>query len=199
MTAEIRRETAQIIHQIWSDGAYDKATLAALCSSNSILSRNAIAVWPLLLSNMKKEELSQDGRPTYAERAVYSALRCYAIYQQGKNSDHLVYAPAGKTGDGQELFAALSGLRKTTDTQKALDRRVQTVLGNSNPESVINTIYHLVAILKSKSPQAVIDFARLAQDLYYFQLNSELARQICLKWGQQYYYVAKNEKINEEN
>lgn len=198
MTAKIRSVTARIIRQLWSDGAYDKATLAALRSSNSILNRNATAGWPLLLSNMEKGELSRDGRPTYAEQAVYAALRCYAIYQQGKNSEHLVYAPAGKDGDGQELFTTLSGLRKVEDTRQALDRRVQTVLGNSNPESVINTIYHLVAILKSRSSQATIDFARLAQDLYYFQLNSELARQICLKWGQQYYYVAKNEK-NEKN
>lgn len=64
MTAEIRRVTARIIRQIWSDGAYDKAILAALRSSNSILSRNATAVWPLLLSNMDKEELSYKGKPT---------------------------------------------------------------------------------------------------------------------------------------
>ena len=194
MTAEIRRVTARIIRQIWSDGAYDKAILATLRSSNSILSRNAITVWPLLLSNMEKEELSYDGKPTYAERAVFAALRCYAIYQQGKNNDHFVYAPAGKNSDGQELFAVLSVLRKTEEMQKALDRRVQTVLGNSNVDSVLNIIYHLVAILKGKSPQAIIDFAQLSQDLYYFQLSSELARQVCLKWGQQYYRVIKDEK-----
>lgn len=199
MKARIRRETAQIILQIWANGAPNKAILAALRNSNSILNQNATVVWPILLSNMEKDDLSRNGIPTYAEKAVYAALRCYAIYQQG-NTGHLVYASVkDEDMNGKELFSALTGLRKDADMQKALDRRVQAVLGNSNADSAINAIYHLVAILKSKAPQEVVDFAQLGQDFYYMQLNRELARQICLKWGQQYYRVFNNtDKIEKE-
>lgn len=200
MKSRIRRVTAQIILQIWANGAPNKAILAALRSSNSILNRNATVVWPMMLSNMEKDDLSRNGIPTCAEKAVYAALRCYAIYQQG-NTGHFVYASANdENANGKELFGALAGSRKNTDTQKALDRRVQSVLGNSNADSAVNAIYHLVAILKSKAPQEVVDFARLGQDLYYMQLNRELARQVCLKWGQQYYRAFNNtDKIEKEN
>lgn len=192
MKSRIRRVTAQTILQIWANGAPNKAILAALRSSNSILNRNATVVWPMLLSNMEKDDLSRNGIPTYAEKAVYAALRCYAIYQQG-STGHLVYASANdKNANGKELFSALADLRKNVDTQKALDRRVQSVLGNSNADSAVNAIYHLVAILKSKAPQEVVDFAQLGQDFYYMQLNRELTRQVCLKWGQQYYRVFNN-------
>lgn len=198
MKARIRRVTAQIILQIWANGVPNKAMLSALRSSNSILNRNATVVWPALLSNMEKSDLSYNGMPTYAEKAVYAALHCYAVYQQG-NTSQLVYE-AASDGDekGKELFSALTELRKTEDGQKALDRRVQVVLGNSNAESAINEIYHLVAIFKAKAPQRKIDFAQLGQDLYYMQLNRELARQVCLKWGQQYYQVFSDKDKSEK-
>lgn len=199
MEAKIRRATAQTIRQIWAGGVPNKAILAALRGSNSILNRNAAVVWPVLLSNMEKDDLSYNGIPTYAEKAVYAALRCYAVFQQG-NTSRLVYASVSdKNEKGEELFTALSGLRREEETQKALDRRVQAVLGNSNVDSAINAIYHLVAILKSKTPQEIIDFAQLGQDLYYMQLNRELDRQVCLKWGQQYYRIFSDKDNKKEN
>ena len=198
MKARIKRATAQTIHQIWAGGAPNKAVLAALRNSNSILNRNATVIWPLLISNLEKKDLSRNGEPTYAEKAVYAALRCYAIYQQG-NDEQCVYAPTDyQNGEYNDLFTALSALRRDTAIQEALDRRVQVVLGNSNADSIINALYHLVAILKSKEAQRKIDFAQLGQELYYIQLNRESARQVCLRWGQQYYRIDDQKQSKKE-
>lgn len=190
MSKHIQKVTEQIINRIWNNGAPNKATLAALRTSSSILGHNASEIWPLLLSSMSEDDLSKDGQPTYAEKAVYVALRCYAIYQQG--NDTLVYGRANDTENakGDTFFNALAILRKNDETRKAIDRRVQIVLGNSNFRSLENSSYHLISILKGKVNNEQIDFAQFAQDLYYFQMNSDMSRQICLKWGQQYYWTA---------
>lgn len=193
MTAQIKSAISRTIYQLWGNNEPNKAAFAALRNSNSMLNRNATVVWPQIMENMQREELSKDGRPTKAELAVFVALRCYALYQQG--NDLLTYAD--KTSNGKELFAVLSSLRKDDLTRKAIDRRVQAVLGSSNVQSVINALYHLVSILKASSTNNLIDFAQLGQDLFYFQLSNELARQICLKWGQQYYWN-ENTKLNEK-
>lgn len=193
MTAQIKSVISRTIYQLWGNNEPNKAAFAALRNSNSILNRNATVIWPLIMENMQREELSKDGRPTKAEIAVFTVLRCYALYQQG--NDLLRYAD--RTSNGKELFVVLSSMRKDDLTKKAIDHRVQAVLGSSNVQSVINALYHLVSILKASSTNNLIDFAQLGQDLFYFQLSNELARQICLKWGQQYYWN-ENTKLNEK-
>lgn len=199
MTKHIQNIVNTTIHQIWTKEGPNKAVLAALRNSSSLLDHDASAVWPLMLPNMDKNDLSYNGQPTYAEKAVYVALRCYALYQQG--NDHLVFATTRNEQDseGQTLFSAFSLLRTSESTSKPIDRRVQTILGNSNFESVTNAIYHLISIFKSNYPNEKIDFAQLAEDLFCFQLNSELSRQICLKWGQEYYWHSHKQDNNEEN
>ncbi|MBB1062861.1 type I-E CRISPR-associated protein Cse2/CasB [Limosilactobacillus fastidiosus] len=189
MESRIKQVTARVIHQIWTDRQPNKAVLAALRNSRNMMNKNASVVWPLMLSNLTEEELSHNGQPTYAENAIFAALRCFAIYQQA--NDHLTYEPDGENQQGQQLFKVLSTLRADESIKKALDRRVQTILGNGNSSSVIYAIYHLVSILKANVGSELIDFAQLAQDLYYFQLSADSSRQVCLKWGQQYYWNSK--------
>ncbi len=194
MASRVKQVTGFIIHQLW-DGQPNKAVLAALRNSRNIMSKNASVVWPFLLSNMDEQDLSQNGQPTYAENAVFAALRCFAIYQQA--NDRLTYESSGKEKKGQQLFEILSTIRTDESIQKALDRRVQTILGNENSTSVIYAIYHLISILKANVNSKTMDFAQLGQDLYYFQLSSDLSRQICLKWGQQYYRASNKTTVKQ--
>lgn len=194
MTTQIRVKVAKLIYQLWGENLPNKAVLAALRGSKNVSDRKATNVWPMLLSILDRKDLSIDGQPTYAEKALYAALRCYALYQQG-NDNVLVYAPAGEN-NGKNFFYAIAQLRQNDEDQVAIDRRVQAILANSNFESVLNNIYHLVPILKAKNNHELIDFAQLGQDLYYFQFDSENARQVSLKWGQQYYNAPQT--INEK-
>ena len=193
MSNKVRKTTTRIINELWNNGNPNKAILAGLRSSQTINSRQAVAVWPLMFEAMKCEKMdpkawSRNGRPTKEELSIFSALRCFAVYQQGRNS--LLAVSARKDGRGEQLMIALSWLRQDERVRNSLDRRVQIMLITNNIDAVINSLAHLTPILKSHGGNQPIDFADLAQDLYNYQghfgtING--ARRVALKWGQQYF------------
>ncbi len=187
MTYEIERATDRVIRSLYSDGNPNKAVLSSARGAASMTNRRAQGVWPIMLANLDAKFLSRTGQPTHAEVAVYSAIHFYAIHQQGKTQ--FVYGPANQTDEtkGKTLFSALADLRKNEKTRTALDRRVQPLLATTNVNSVINSIEHLVEILKASNWEQKIDYARLAQDLYRFQGSYEQANSVRLLWGQQYF------------
>lgn len=193
MSNEVKNKTTNIINKLWNYGKPNKAALAGLRSSQSINSRQAVVVWPLLLEEMDRHDLSNDGKPNPEEIAIFTALRCFAIYQRGIDNRLLV-----SSSYDSELMHVLSHLRQDEQLQSALDRRIQTVLITSNIDSVINSLTRLVSILKAKGNGTPVDFAKLAQDLYDFQFRYGTmsgARRIALRWGRQYYW--NNTKHNE--
>ncbi|WP_407887801.1 type I-E CRISPR-associated protein Cse2/CasB [Levilactobacillus sp. N40-8-2] len=199
MSNELKTATGRIIQTLYREGHPDKAILAGLRNAPTITSQRAQAVWPILMANLDEYQLSQreDGVPTSEEVAVYTAIRFYAIYQQG-NNESPVYAPAwGKDAEGVTLFGALGNLRGNDDLRIATDRRVQPLLATTNVTGVINGLTHLVSILKANSGLQKIDFAALAQDLYWLQGSYEQASRIRLRWGQQYFSVKQADAQTE--
>lgn len=178
--SDIYSKTTRIIQELWSQGNPDKAALSTLRSTKSINDPKANLIWPYLFNTLEKDDLSRTGQPTYAENAVYTALQAYAIMQQGNQQPSW-----GKT----KVFAALGQLRLDDHVQNGLDRRSQIIFGNNTYASLTKTLLQLIHLLKSHQPTAQLDFGQLAQDLYYFQFNRELAHKITLKWGQQYYWL----------
>ncbi|WP_338208591.1 type I-E CRISPR-associated protein Cse2/CasB [Lactiplantibacillus paraxiangfangensis] len=191
MTYEIEAATDRIIRTLNRNGGdtRDKAVLSSLNHASSITSQRAQAVWPVLMANLDRSQLSHNGVPTRGEVAVYTAVRLYANYQQGQEA--FVYGPSGsskgKQPEGVQFFVALAKLRQKEGTSKSFGGRVQNVLETTNAASVINGLSHLNKILKGRNGAQKIDFARLAQDLYRLQANYEQAMQVQLLWGQQYF------------
>lgn len=186
--SDIYSKTKRIIQELWGQGNPDKAALSTLRSTKSINDPKANLIWPYLFNTFEKDDLSRTGRPTYAENAVYTALQAYAIMQQGNQQPSF-----GKT----KVFAALGQLRLDEHVQNGLDRHSQMIFGNNTYTSLIKALLQLIRILKSHQPADQLDFGQLAQDLYYFQFNRELARKITLKWGQQYYWVDAKKPVAE--
>ena len=186
----LKKSTARILPQLYGN----KAVLANLREAVNINDKRAQAVWPFMFTEMDTKYLSRnfEGKPTNAENAIYAALRCYAIHQQG--IDECVYAPVNGDSDGLPLFKALAYLRADESMRVALDRRVQSLFSSRQPASVTRGITQLVRILKSNNRNLKIDYSQLAQDLYYFESSFQSAGQICLKWGQQYYREIVKEK-----
>lgn len=186
--AQIQQATSRIIAEIAGQGRMDKATLAHLRNSFTVLSPQAQTVWPLILAALPSHELSYDGNPTKAETAVFTALHLFANYQQG--SDQLRYAASYGQGEieGITVFAALSQMRQNADDRDRLDRRVGAMLAMTNFDAVVNALSHLVDILKGNKSGAKLDFARLAQELYSFQWSFENANRVRLQWGREYYH-----------
>ncbi|MGQ3490403.1 type I-E CRISPR-associated protein Cse2/CasB [Limosilactobacillus mucosae] len=191
MANEIAKVTAQIIYSLYNNGDLDKAVLASLRHAVTIKDHRAENVWPIMFSKMAASDISSDpqGRETRQETAIYTALRCFAIYQQGLTQ--LSYASSNQVSTedkGQQLFVALADLRKNQDKQAALDRRIQNLLSSTNIDSVTKSVTQLVRILKSADRNLLLDFSQLAQDLFFFQMGYEYSRQVFLKWGRQYYW-----------
>lgn len=194
---KIEKVTDGVIWSLWRDGNPDKAVLSSARGAASLVSRKAQSVWPVMMANLDEEMLSHDGRPTYAEVAVYAAIRFYAIHQQGQA--HFVYGSVHGDDEnkGIGLFRALAQLRSQPDRRDALDRRVKALLSTSNVTSMIQSLSHLISILKAANPTVKIDYALLAQDLYDAQFGINVANQVHLRWGQQYYWSVKSEKAIE--
>ena len=168
---KIKESTSRILQQLWQHNQQNYMVVGALYHANSLLDENATNAWSFIFANLDQEELSKNGKPTVAEKAVFGGLHSYAIYQ----NNH-----AG-------FFRMLGILRSNDDLRMNLDSQVQKILGITNLDGILPIIYHLSAFMRSQMPKARIDFAQLSQDFYDYQHSNDLARQIRLKWGQQYY------------
>lgn len=199
----IRAITGRIIHQLYNNGNINRGALATLRRTTSITDKGAEKIWPFIFEEVPDDKksviLSKNGSPTKQEIAIYTALHCYAVFQQGNDHD-CVYAPIPdpkqdkieenlKEDYGITLFSALRQIRNNdSKVADALDRRVTALLATTNVSSAINSVTHLVNILKGKNIGTKVDFAKLASDLNVFQSSSKAAREIALKWGQDYYW-----------
>ncbi|KRK72786.1 CRISPR-associated Cse2 family protein [Levilactobacillus namurensis DSM 19117] len=186
--------TNKIIRKLNRDEHPNKAALASIRGAATLTSPRAQGIWPILLANLDKEMLSSDGYPTYAEVAIYAAVRFYAIHQQGQ--EQLVYEPTSRD-EPTEFFMRLAKMRQDERIHDALDRRVRILLATTNVNSMINSLSHLVSIVKSHHRDWSIDYARLAKDLYIAQFGNRQANQVHLRWGQQYYRNLQTIKNSE--
>ena len=188
---KVAQITRSIIHELYANGNPNKRVLSGIRRAPVVTDPGAQDVWPMMFGKLDKGMLSRTGKPTIFETAIYTTVYLYAIHQQSQ--DQFVFGRAGNddTADGVTFWAALSNFRRDENAQKALDRRVRAVLKSTNITSVINGITHLVAILKAGSTHQKIDYARLASELYVFQIGFKQAREVQLAWGQQYYRFIK--------
>ncbi|MGM9910626.1 MAG: type I-E CRISPR-associated protein Cse2/CasB [Lacticaseibacillus absianus] len=202
MAFEIEKATERIIRQLYNNGDTDKASLSALRSAATIDGYRAQKVWPVFLSNLDEKWLSKNGKATREETAIFAAVRMYALHQQA--SDSCVFGRRNYSDkkdeetNGRELFEALNLLKQGTDSHEALDRRVQALLGTNNISATIDQLIHLMQIIKSKKTGIQIDYARLAGDLYRFQLGYRQANEVRLRWGEQYYRTFKKLDTNQQ-
>lgn len=206
MTKTITGSVDQMLQQIYDHGNINRVVLASARHAVSLESPQAQAVWPIIMAGIETPamvsetfvpKLSITGEPTYAEIATFAAIRLYAIHQQG--IDICVYGGAyGDEAVGKLFFKALAQLRLNENIQVALDRRVKALLATTNVTSVINSLTHLVSILKASQQNQQIDYARLAGDLFHFQFSYESANQVRLTWGRQYYSNVESSQTKGE-
>ncbi|MCI1942740.1 MAG: type I-E CRISPR-associated protein Cse2/CasB [Lactobacillus sp.] len=199
MNQKIARSVASMLVRLDNNDSGSRAMLANLRGCSSITDRKATIVWPLIFENIEMDCLSKNGQPTFAEKAVFSVLKLYAIYRQGSSMDTSYSSSLAKEQPGLTFFGALAELRKNEQIRDALDHRIQAVLASTNYDVAINGMYHLMQILHSHLPNMKIDFAQLASDLYSYQFSFENARSVCLRWGKQYFVLAAYKEVKENN
>lgn len=187
MAQNVAIATRKIINALYNYGNWDKAALSNLRSASSIDSPRAMSVLPTFMMYMGEDMLSKNGKPTFAETAIYASVRLFAIHQQSK--DKLVFGPSGADSDsgGLSYFEILRELRKNPETRDRLDKRVQPILSSTSFPSIVNSLNQLTGMIRSSGLTTPVDYAQLAQDLFRFQLSFESANNVRFRWGQAYY------------
>lgn len=174
MQAILAKLTAQ------SESSTTKALLAALRHSAGKPLGNVPSVWPLLFAHMPESFLSNRGQETKEERAIFAVLQLYAMQKQGTRGREI-------TGKEKNIGEALRQIR-TKDNDQALDRRFVSALTAQGFDEFLYRLRQLMKLAKSRGAVPV-DFARLAEDLYWYQCGG--AERIRLRWAESYYRDGK--------
>ena len=149
--------------------------LASLRISNSLEDRHAQKIWPYIF-----KESRSIIRIVPSERAMYSALKLYAIHQQGKQDT--VYKPI--KDEGLELIVALAKVRNLVNNPKSFDVRLGKLLVTKDFVSFTKQLSSLVKIMSIvASSNTKIDYAILASNFCKLQESTNQARKVIIDWG----------------
>lgn len=162
------------------DTSSGKASLAKLRHSIGKPIEEATDVWPLLFENLPEEFLSTYRGPSNEEVAIVATLQLYALHQQGSSRGVLLEEELKYHNIGYSLRQ----LRKGDDTT-AIDRRFNTMITSSTFEELTYHLRHLITLLKTKSPETQINYAKLAEDFYWFLRDYQETTR--LNWAREYY------------
>lgn len=181
--------TKRIILQLDSQNRRDTAILAALRNSAGKDLSEAAGVWPFLFENLPAAFLSVSGKPTCEENAIISTLQIYALCRQGTNQT--VKADCSFDGSlGRSLSAG-----RDEESEKAMDRRFNAMITADTFDGFVYYLRQLVKQVSAKNGM-VINFAKLADDLYWYQRGN--SRKICFRWATEYYGHRERSKEVQE-
>ena len=172
--------------------ASGKSILAKLRNSIGRPFSATTEVWALIMEHLPEEFLGCSHRISHEERAILTALQLYAVHQQGLTQSVLVKDNSRFTNMG----VALKALRKGDDI-KSVDRRFNAMITAATLAELSYHLRNLIKLLKSKSAETKVDYAQLAEDLYWFSRGYE--ENIRLDWTRAYYRQDfKGEEDNEK-
>jgi len=147
----------------------------------------------MILMDMPEEFLSRNGEATKEEWVCYVCLTLYALHQQGNDAQNAKMHTKEKVSVGK----AMAKLAASYDDSNAEERILQRLQKLTTAIDMNELSYHLrsfIQLLKSKG--IPLNYELLAGDLYELQFP-DVKRQVCLRWGQDYY--GSENKTEEEN
>ena len=147
-------------------------------------------LWGIFLRNMPEELMGKEGRPSYAEWAIYTALTLFALHQQGHSE------PMHAEGEENRLGRAVKKLAHGEEEEDNVSRKFSITARSDDMEELSYHLKTLVRMLGSNDIK--LDYEDLAKDLYRFQFEND-ADQVRLKWGQDFYrFVGTKDRGEEE-
>lgn len=149
-------------------------------------------LWSILLDNLPDTMRSDRDEPTHEEWAIYTSLTMFALHQQGRD---IRQEPMHESqiSLGNAAWQLTEG--KEEERSRVARRFNQVALADSM-EEMNYYLRGFVQLLKAK--HIPLDYAMLAHDLYIYQYE-DLASAVRLKWGQDFYTIAKGEAHEEED
>ena len=187
-------QTARILRSL--DNTRDRPATKAMLANirNSINKDSSVNMDALafVFQNIPDEFLGYGKKLNDYEKAILTAVQMYALHQQAKVESILKIDY--EEGDiRQNLGDALGIMRNNEDDPKSIDRRFNAMITSSNFDELSHHLRQMIKLLKSKS-DAKVDYASLADDLYWFLKNQREGLKI--KWSRSYYKYNKKEGEN---
>lgn len=188
----VYRETVRILRKL--DNTRENPSTKAIFANirNSINKDSSVNMDALafVFQNIPEEFLGFNKNLNDYEKAILTAVQMYALHQQAKIESvlKLDYEEGEKR---QNLGDALKTIRDREDDTKAIDRRFNAMITSSNFEELSHHLRQMIKLLKAKS-DAKVDYASLADDLYWFLKNQREGLKI--KWSRSYYKLNKKER-----
>lgn len=201
-------------------GAFMKAQLMSLAKDEKVLEQGSSKaylaqlrrgigkrpgelpeLWGLFLKNMPEELMGKNGRPSYAEQAVYTALTLFALHQQGHSEPMNAEGEENRIGRAaQRLVDCIQAARKQVEREDVEENIRMKLSIAAKSDDMTELSYYLKTIVKLLGNYDVkLDYVNLAKDLYWFQFEDQTDK-IRLKWGQDFYYHVKtNDNGKEES
>ena len=190
----VLKETARRLKWLLkSDDSTVKARLAELRHGIGSIPGSVPALWGMVFDDLPESMLGSYGKPSKEEWAIYDALTLYALHQQGKD-------PAKKNMNvkgislGRAAGKYVYALGGTSDDRERVSRRFNQIALAADIETLTYYLRTFIPLLRGED--IGLDYAMLAQDIYLFQTQNNIAS-VRLRWGQDYYSVNKEEKENE--
>ncbi len=186
--------TNKIIHKLnaINNTSQGKAYLSTLRNSIGKPLSQTVEVWPILFEYLPEDYLGTGKNISYEEQSIITAISLYALHQQGVSSSVLMEGEDGYKNMGYSL----KNMRKGDDI-KSTDRRFNAMITSSSFDELTYHLRHMISLLKSRNPEAKVNYAKLAEDLYWFLKGSD--ESLRLAWSREYYREGfKGENENEK-
>lgn len=184
----VYRETARILRSLdfTCDTPATKALFAHL--RNSIVSPDInVPSLECLFSNILEGRLGSGGQLNNYERAILVAVQMYALHQQSRRDSVLTLDDKKKN-----LGDSLRALR--SEDSKSIDRRFNIMITSRNFDQLQNQLRQFIKLLKART-DAKVNYAKLAEDLYWFLCGSK--DNLKIAWARSYYKVIKEHSEGE--
>lgn len=175
----------QKIHLLQNNDPWSKAMLAKLRRGIGKNPLDYPETWEITMSDIP-EDLTDKRvcacRITEGELAIYTALTLFALHQQGKSNS---------VNTGTSFSAAVRRLMNDGN-ENSVKRRFDAAVTSTD---VYELAYHargLIQLMKSSDMIAGFDYGIFARDLYQFQYPDG-KREVCLRWGHDFYKLRAEE------
>lgn len=191
------------------EDSYTKAVLANLRNSIGKPYSETIKIWSIVFKGDSANEfLGSEIKLKNGGKVILTTLQLYALHQQGIRESVFTEYESEKEGKSENktrrgnIGYPLKQLRKDNPSEeynKSIDRRFNTMVTSETFDNLCYHLRHLIKILKSKCPNEKVNYAKLAEDLYWFSIGYE--ENVCLEWAREYYRenFKRDEKKGEEN
>lgn len=195
MAEDAKQVSAFVKHKIikLKENQNDAATRAMMAKLRRGIGKTPGSMpelWEVTMEGMPEALYRKGGEPTRGEWAVHTALTLYALHQQGKDLQ--------KKWMHQDDVTLGTALRKLINNDEEQEKRVKRRFDTAaTSESLPEFAHHLRGVIQILKTQDIpLDYALLAKDLYWFQVQ-EARDGIKLNWGRDFYKFHNGEKATK--